>query len=171
MSSTAPRRVTISVLLLMVAFAADRVTKQWALRELNDGSTIELGLGARLELIFNPGVAFGLGADLGPPLAAGLIILASVLTAWVLWRAARGAPMGGTSLLALAAGGAAGNIWDRISRAAEVPLSGEVVDFLAVDGFAIFNVADIFTTCGVAGWALLQVFRSDDAPTPTPPNP
>jgi signal peptidase II len=88
----------------------------------------------------------------------------------VLWRAARGAPMGGTSLLALAAGGAAGNIWDRISRAAEGPLSGEVVDFLAVDGFAIFNVADIFTTCGVAGWALLQVIRKGDAPTPAQSN-
>ena len=74
--------------------------------------------------------------------------------------------MGGTALLALAAGGGAGNIWDRISRATGTPLSGEVVDFIAVDWFAIFNVADIFTTCGIAGWALIQVFSKAEVAKP-----
>lgn len=67
--------------------------------------------------------------------------------------------MPGTIFLAIATGGAIGNIWDRIGRATEGPLTGEVVDFIAVDWFAIFNVADIFTTCGIAAWALTTLRR------------
>ncbi|MCJ1702050.1 signal peptidase II [Rathayibacter festucae] len=163
---TAAFRVAVAAALIAAAFALDQLTKSWALTELGDGRTIELALGARLKLIFNPGVAFGMGSELGPPLAVGLIGIAGALTVWVFVRAARGAPMGGTALLALAAGGGAGNIWDRISRATGTPLSGEVVDFIAVDWFAIFNVADIFTTCGIAGWAVLQVFGKHDSPEP-----
>ncbi|MFD1716159.1 signal peptidase II [Amnibacterium flavum] len=150
--------------LVAAAFGLDQLTKSWALTELDDGRTIELALGARLELIFNPGVAFGMGSELGPPLAVGLIVVLTALTVWTFVRAVRGAPLGGTALLALAAGGGMGNIWDRISRASDTPLSGKVVDFIAVDWFAIFNVADVFTTGGIAGWALLQVFRRADAP-------
>ena len=159
-------RVALVAALIAAAFALDQLTKSWALTQLDDGRTIELALGARFELIFNPGVAFGMGSELGPPLAAGLIVVLTTLTVWVFVRAVRCAPLGGTALLALAAGGGAGNIWDRINRAADTPLSGEVVDFIAVDWFAIFNVADIFTTCGIAGWALLQVFGRADAPQP-----
>ncbi|MCJ1697679.1 signal peptidase II [Rathayibacter caricis] len=157
-------RVAVVAALIAAAFGLDQLTKSWALTRLDDGRTIELALGARFELIFNPGVAFGMGSELGPPLAVGLIAVLTALTAWVVVRAIRGAPLAGTALLALAAGGGAGNIWDRINRAADTPLSGEVVDFIAVDWFAIFNVADIFTTCGIAGWALIQVFGRADTP-------
>lgn len=159
-------RVVSVAALVLAASAVDRLTKSWALTGLDDGRTIELALGARFELIFNPGVAFGLGSDLGPPLAVGLIIVLTALTVWVFVRAFRGAPMGSTAFLALAAGGGAGNIWDRVSRAERPPLSGTVVDFIAVDWFAIFNVADIFTTCGIAGFALLQVVGKADATDP-----
>jgi len=162
----ASSRVGLAAVLIATAFAVDQLTKSWALTELGDGRTIELVLGARFELIFNPGVAFGMGSELGPPLAVGLIVVLTALMSWVFVGAVRGAPLVGTAFLALAAGGGAGNIWDRISRAAETPLSGEVVDFIAVDWFAIFNVADIFTTCGIAGWAVLQVFGKHDSPEP-----
>ena len=71
----------------------------------------------------------------------------------------RTSPIPDTIFLAIATGGAIGNIWDRISRATDGPLTGEVVDFIAVDWFAIFNVADIFTTCGIAAWALTTLLR------------
>ncbi len=77
----------------------------------------------------------------------------------------RGQSMGATALLAAAAGGAIGNLWDRTTRAETGPLSGEVVDFIAVDWFAIFNVADIFTTLGLLGWAALYLLRRDHAHT------
>ena len=163
---TSAYRVALTVALIALAFSFDQLTKGWALTELGGGRTIELALGARFELIFNPGVAFGMGSELGLPLAVGLIIVLAALTMWVFVQAVRGAPPGGTALLALAAGGGTGNIWDRISRAGETPLSGEVVDFIAVDWFAIFNVADIFTTCGIAGWALIQVFSKAEVAKP-----
>ena len=44
-------------------------------------------------------------------------------------------------------------MYDRISRAEGGPLSGSVVDFIAVDWFAVFNVADILTVVGMMVWA------------------
>jgi signal peptidase II len=158
MTSRRPVRIAIVVFVIAAAFTVDQLTKAWALASLDD-RVVELGLGIRLELVFNPGVAFGLGGDLGTPLVIALILVSLALVGWVLTRAVQGGTMPGTIFLALAAGGAIGNVWDRISRATDGPLTGEVVDFIAVDWFAIFNVADIFTTCGIAAWALTTVLR------------
>ncbi|MBX3196198.1 MAG: signal peptidase II [Microbacteriaceae bacterium] len=164
-------RVAVVIVFIVAAFAIDQLTKAWAMSFLGDGRVVELGLGARLELVFNPGIAFGLGANLGAPLVVALIAVAGALVAWTILRAVTGTgKLTGTLFLAIAAGGAIGNIWDRISRAADGPLSGEVVDFIAVDWFAIFNVADIFTTCGIAAWALtLLLHRPHPEPATTDP--
>lgn len=156
-------RTAGSVGIMAAAFSVDQLTKAWALATLGDGTTVELGLGVSLRLVFNPGVAFGLGGALGLPVVVALSAVAIALAVWVVVRAVRGRSGASTALLAMAAGGALGNVWDRISRAERGPLTGEVVDFLAVDWFAIFNVADILTTCGIAGWAVLLVFRPDHA--------
>jgi signal peptidase II len=150
--------------IIVAAFTVDQLTKLWALTYLGDGRTVELALGARFELVFNPGVAFGIGASVGAPLVIGLMGVAAALTVWVFVRAYRGRNLASNALLAVAAGGGLGNIWDRISRSTDAPLTGEVVDFIAVDWFAIFNGADIFTTCGIIGWALLLVFRPGASP-------
>jgi len=102
-------------------------------------------------------VAFGIGADVGAPLVIGLIVVVSALVAWLCLRVIHRASLKGTVLLAVAAGGGIGNLLDRILRADHGPLTGRVVDFIAVDWFAVFNVADIFTTCGIALWALTQL--------------
>lgn len=169
MSSRQAVRIAIAMAVIVAAFTTDRLTKAWALSFLAQDRIVELGLGIRLELVFNPGVAFGLGGSLGPPLVIGLIAICTALIGWILVRAVRGTGSVGTTFLALAAGGAIGNVWDRISRAENGPLTGEVVDFIAVDWFAIFNVADIFTTCGIAAWALtLIVRRPRDQPATLP---
>ena len=148
------RDAIIVTLAALSAFAIDRLTKAWAIRELSDGTVISLVPTVRLELIFNPGVAFGIGADVGAPLVVGLMFIIAGLAGWVVIRTIRSTFLTGTVFLALALGGAAGNLWDRISRAENGPLTGEVVDFFAVEWFAIFNVADIFATCGIALWAV-----------------
>lgn len=148
------------VTILAAAFAVDQGTKLWALAALADGNVVPLVPTLRLELYFNPGIAFGIGADVGLPLVIGLVILVIALLVWIVVRLLRREPLPGTVFLAIAAGGALGNIWDRISRAENGPLSGHVVDFIAVDWFAIFNVADIFTTCGVALWAVATATAS-----------
>ena len=144
---------------LGAAFALDQATKAWALTALSNGKTIELVPTVRLELIFNPGVAFGIGANVGAPLVVGLMLVITALLGWVCVRLVRRDNLAGTIFLATAAGGAAGNLWDRISRAENGPLTGHVVDFIAVDWFAVFNVADIFTTCGIGAWALTSLIR------------
>ena len=95
----------------------------------------------------------------------------AALMGWICVRLARGDRVAGTVFLAVAAGGAAGNLWDRISRADDGPLTGHVVDFIAVDWFAVFNVADIFTTSGIALWALTSAIRTPrfDATDPAQP--
>ena len=154
-------RVCASAMIVSAAFTVDQLTKAWALAYLGTSREIELGLGATLRLVFNPGVAFGLGGDLGAPLAIGIAALTLGLLVWIALRAVGGRSMPATAFLALAAGGAIGNLWDRITRAEGGPLTGQVVDFIAVDWFAIFNVADIFTTLGLAGWAILLVLQRD----------
>jgi signal peptidase II len=162
--ATSPRRsvrIALVVAAVAAAFSIDQLTKAVAQSELADGRTIDLVPGLRLDLVYNPGVAFGLGGELGAPLVVGLMVVSVALLTWAVARAVRGGGLLGTLFLAAAAGGGAGNIWDRISRATDVPLSGEVVDFIALDSFAIFNVADIFTTCGIAGWAIVTLLSRD----------
>lgn len=147
---------------MIAAFTLDQATKAWALSALSDGSVIPFLPTIQLELFFNPGVAFGIGAEVGAPMVVGLILVVAALVGWICVRLVRGGNPIGTVFLALAAGGAAGNLWDRISRSEDGPLTGHVVDFIAVDWFAIFNVADIFTTCGIALWAVTSALRPRD---------
>jgi signal peptidase II len=144
----------VATLLVFVAgIAADQLTKWWALSALADGSTIPILPTVSLRLAFNPGVAFGLGADLGPVVAVGILVILLALSAWILWNALRGSARPRVLVLTAVAAGGWGNMYDRISRAEGGPLSGSVVDFIAVDWFAVFNVADILTVVGMMVWA------------------
>jgi len=168
-------RVGVALGTVAAAFAIDQVTKTWAIAQLGEGQEVALGLGASLRLVYNSGVAFGIGGGVGAPLVVAIMALTAGLLVWILMRAARGRSMVATALLSLAAGGAIGNLWDRTTRADGAPLTGEVVDFIAVEWFAVFNVADIFTTLGLIGWAALLVLQREPrtsrnptkAPSPT----
>ncbi len=161
-----PGRFAVVGGVLLLAVLVDQLTKQWALQGLGAGQQIPLIPTIRLELFLNPGVAFGIGSQVGAPLVVALILVVSALLVWIAVRILRRADLAGTVLLAVAAGGGIGNLLDRVLRAAEGPLSGRVVDFIAVEWFAVFNVADIFTTCGIAAWALTQLRRAPNAAAP-----
>jgi signal peptidase II len=66
-------------------------------------------------------------------------------------------------------GGAIGNLADRLLRAEDRFLSGEVIDFIDVSWYAVFNVADMFVVCGAftfAGFELVMHRRAErDADT------
>jgi len=49
------------------------------------------------------------------------------------------------------AGGAIGNVIDRIFRAKDGFMSGGVIDFIDFQWWPIFNVADIAVVCGAMG--------------------
>lgn len=123
----------------------DLVTKEWALRDLGDGSTISILPTVEFDLSFNSGFSFGTGAGSGRLI--GLVVIAMVI--YLSYLSAREPTTRRGLLLAVILGGAIGNLIDRIFRADDGWLTGEVVDFVDVSWFAVFNVADTFVVCGV----------------------
>jgi signal peptidase II len=142
-----------------VTVAVDQLTKWLALRTLEDGP-IELVWTLRLRLTFNTGAAFSFGAGWG-----GLIaMLAIAVVAAMVWFGRSVASPAGAVALGLVLGGATGNLLDRIFRAEDGLLSGAVVDFIDLQWWPVFNVADIAVVCG----AILLLLTSLREPSPEP---
>ncbi len=156
-----PVVVALAVVVVVVGFVLDQLSKRWAVDALGGGETIPLFPTARFALVYNPGVSFGMGAEVGPLLTVGIMALALGLAVWVGWQIRHRASLLQVLLLSAVLAGALGNLFDRITRAEDGPLSGHVVDFIAVEWFAVFNVADILTVCGMIAWALTTVFGRD----------
>ena len=105
-----------------------------------------------LRYVENTGMAFGLFRDLGDLF---IPIALAIMTAVVFYyRALRGRAFLLRSALALQMGGAIGNLLDRVRL-------GHVVDFIAVPGFSVFNLADSAIAVGVTALILLLLFRPD----------
>lgn len=150
-SGAETRRLFWAVALVLVA--GDFVTKRLAERSLLPFPPVEvIGEWVQLRLVYNQGAAFGL--HLGPWsrwIFLGVAVLAIVL----LYRLARSSPardwMRQVSC-GLVAGGAAGNLVDRIRSAQGV------VDFIDVGVGATrwptFNVADMGVSVGAIALAL-----------------
>lgn len=141
----------------------DQLTKTWALRALQDGP-IELVWTLQFNLTFNTGAAFSRFPGLGPYIG----ILAAVVAVGLLWSGRTVPTRTGAVAVGLIFGGAIGNLIDRAFRAGDGFLGGGVVDFIDVQWYPIFNVADI----GVVVGAVLLVFatwRAETAATDTPP--
>jgi signal peptidase II len=128
-------------LLLGVAagvLAVDQLSKAWAVEALGDGRTIELVGSLRLQLTMNYGSAFSLADGRGP-----LISLLALVVVAVLLRSGRHATRPATAVaLGLVLGGAIGNLIDRAFRAGDGFLGGGVVDFIDLQWWPVFNVAD-----------------------------
>ena len=129
-----------------MAVAADAVTKVIAVRTLA-GKTVDLGV-IDLRLVYNDGVAFGLGGSVPPVLLLGVIAAVTVALAISVWRG--GLPAGVP--VALLLGGAIANLVDRA-------VGGSVVDVLDLGWWPAFNIADVCIVVGVAG-LLLQSLPS-----------
>ena len=153
----------------LVVIVADQLTKRWALGRLTPGrceipdSCIDLILGARFHLVFNTGAAFARGQGFGPVLAVLVAVIAVVLLVAARLRT----DWKGAVLLGAIAGGAIGNLIDRVARAEDGPLSGAVVDFIDLGWWPVFNVADSAVVCGVIGFIALSWFMDfGDEPHP-----
>lgn len=154
--SPKPRR-TMIVLVVLGVLALDQVTKAWALATLQD-RVINIVPTVQFRLTYNSGFSFGLGADYGPLVA--VVVLA---VAFLLARAAlRERDVVRSVLFAVILGGALGNIVDRLLRGDAGPLSGSVVDFIAVTWYAVFNVADMFVVCGAVLLVLTELRRQPE---------
>jgi signal peptidase II len=141
-----------------VVVAADQATKWWALGALDGGRTIDLVWTLRLRLVFNSGTAFGFGAAYAPVLA--LVAVAVVVVLLRTGRALQGAwPR---LAIGLVVGGAVGNLLDRVLRGGDELLGGAVVDFIDLQWWPVFNLADVAITCGALLLALTS--RHDAGP-------
>lgn len=130
-------------ILIGLVVLLDQVTKSWAVSALADGRVIHVFGSLQFSLGFNSGFAFSQGQGLGPVI--GVFAMIAVL---FLLRAIRKATtqMSALALCAIVAG-ALGNIADRIFRG-EGWLHGRVVDFIDVQWWPVFNVADSSITVG-----------------------
>ena len=128
--------VAISVWLL------DQATKWIAVARLDGHDSITL-IPNVLSLTFlrNAGAAFGMAAGLTVVLSA----LAVVVCAFVIRAASRLRDKGWAIGLGLLLAGAMGNLTDRIFRD-PAPFQGHVVDFIHLNHWPVFNVADIALT-------------------------
>ena len=134
------RKATVAVASVVVLF--DQVTKHWALNALDDGRTIDIVGSLRFNLAFNTGMAFAKGQGIGPIIAVvGVIVVAYLLVGL---RRNTGP---GAVFVGLVAGGAAGNIIDRLFRG-DAWLQGAVVDFGDLQWWPIFNIADAAIVVG-----------------------
>jgi signal peptidase II len=133
-------------LLLGVAaavLAVDQLTKWWALEALDTG-TIDVVWTLRFNLTVNYGSAFSVAEGRG----AVISLLALVIVA-VLLRSGRYATRPGMAVaIGLVFGGAVGNLIDRAFREGDGFLGGGVVDFIDLQWWPVFNVADAAIVVG-----------------------
>lgn len=142
--------VQFALILAAAAIVLDQATKELVEGVLTRGEFVPfLGASVGWQLVYNPGGAFGL------PAPAPLFLIVTLIVVAIVARTLPKAP----DLLAAGAyglllAGALGNVIDRLLRAQDGFMSGEVVDFVAWGSFPRFNVAD---SCITIGFVLLVV--------------
>lgn len=150
-------RFGIGLLLGVVVFLADQASKYAVLHilHLQDGQVLSPLPVLDLVLVWNHGITFGLLAGLGAKVVlAGLACLAII--GLVIWMA-RTRRWLVTLAAGAIAGGAAGNVVDRLRY-------GAVVDFIHVHIGAlsypwVFNVGDSAIVCGVVALIIDNLLR------------
>ncbi|MFM7258795.1 MAG: signal peptidase II [Acidimicrobiaceae bacterium] len=132
-------------LIITAVVIADQASKNLALNYLSEGRTIDLVWTLRFNLVFNSGMAFSQGQGLGRLI--GLLAIGVAVWLWMgLRKTTSQFSVVGTSMLI---GGALGNVVDRMFRG-EKWLAGAVVDFIDLQWFPVFNIADSAVTVGAA---------------------
>ncbi len=122
----------------VVVYAVDRLTKWWVLAALADGQPRQVvGTLVQLRLLHNSGAAFSMGAGSTWFFTA----VSAAMSVAILVSLRRLREPRWTLALGALLGGALGNLTDRLLRPPGFGV-GEVVDFIAVQRFAVFNVAD-----------------------------
>ena len=151
------RRRRVEPLSLWVAatwVALDQITKSWAVSRLSNGRVIDVVGSLRFNLSFNSGMAFGRGQGLGPII--GVVALVVVVFLLVGLRV-EGSRLGVVAV-GLVVGGAAGNVVDRLVRG-DAWFRGAVVDFIDLQWWPVFNIADIGVTVGGLLLVVTSVLR------------
>ena len=138
-------------------FALDQLTKSWALHALRTDS-IDLIWTLRLDLAYNSGASFSMGTGLGSWIAIGAVVIIGVL----LWSKRSLSTRLTAIALGLVVGGALGNVCDRVLRGDNGFFGGSVIDFIDLQWWSVFNIADVGVVCG----AILLVIATSRSTEP-----
>jgi signal peptidase II len=151
---SSPRRQLIRAAVIAgVLVLFDQLSKRWALQSLTEGADPRRVLGPlHFTLHFNSGMAFSRGRGMGRIIGLLAIVVAGVLLATL--RRVRG-PLAVVAV-GLVAGGAIGNVLDRVFRSTAGFMQGRVIDFIDLRFWPIFNIAD----SGVVVGAVLLIIDS-----------
>lgn len=141
-------KVMFCVVIVCVIVLLDQSSKVFANAELSYGESIDIVSGLRFSLVYNAGAAFGILSEQSGWQKIFLISVSIsailMLSIWIVVSAAE--PMSNLLPLALIAGGAVGNLIDRVRL-------GFVVDFISLyyDNWywPTFNLADSAICIGV----------------------
>lgn len=141
---------TYAGLVFAAAIITDQASKMWARTALDASDSIPLiGQWLSLRLVHNSGAAFSLAAG-----KTWILTIFTVLIIGVLAVLARRVHRASTLLaIALLAGGAVGNLIDRLSAEPGFGV-GHVTDFIAYGTWFVGNVADIWIVLGAPLLAL-----------------
>ena len=139
----------------------DQVSKAIVVSSLSIGQQERLGLGFSITNTPNSGLAFGIGQGQGFVLGVTIVALVLVLV----WFAVDPARPGMWLAVGLLAGGALGNLADRVRADA-------VTDFIDPPLWPTFNLADVAITLGALGLVLISLGsaqgRDEAEPRPGP---
>jgi signal peptidase II len=146
-----------AIVIVITIVIVDQLTKWWAVVNLSDGSTISILPSVELDLTFNGGFSFGTGDDLTPVIGTIVcIVVVGLVVAVAREREPRRILLMGAVL-----GGAIGNLLDRLFRTdGGAPLTGEVVDFIDVSWYAVFNIADAVLVLAIIALVLNEWIAS-----------
>ncbi len=153
-SPARPRQVRLLLGVAAFVITADAITKAIAVSHIREYSRIHvIGNLIVLTLPRTGGAAFNVGGTsmtiVFTAIAVGVVV--------VILRAARSLRSAGWAItLGLLLGGATGNLIDRIFRAPG-PFRGDVVDWIELPHWPVFNVADSCICCAGVLFVLLSM--------------
>ncbi|MFM8844001.1 MAG: signal peptidase II [Actinomycetota bacterium] len=158
-SSRALRARRLFIIIATATFAIDLLTKNWAESTLQFREPIRV-IGDFLKFTYatNPGAAFNFATN------ATLILtsLKMCVAAFIIYYMTKSVDSRWAIGLALLFGGVVGNLFDRATREPG-NWQGEVVDFIQIPHWPVFNIADSAIVC--AGIFMTILSMKNIAPT------
>ncbi len=155
----------------VIVIVIDQLAKHWAVNRLSEGD-IDLIGSLRFNLTYNSGMAFSRGEGLGPIIGVVAVVVVAVLLVGLRREGSRLGDIASGMVI----GGALGNVVDRLFRG-DGWFHGSVIDFIDLQWWPIFNVADMAITIGGVLLVLGTVFagssdttQSESAPSGSVPS-
>jgi signal peptidase II len=159
LTASVSRRTGVLAGVAAAVVLLDQLTKTWALHALDEGAR-HVFWTLHLRLTFNSGMAFSLGEGKGWLIGLLVMVIAVVVARVALSTAATPT----IAAAGLVVGGAIGNLADRAFRDGSGFLGGRVVDFVDLEWWPVFNVADAAVVLG--GIAMVFLLPRDERSEP-----